>query len=63
MSKDYISAFKDCYVMQNEDIERFAATLADGFSQYDLFKYICNGKYDHDKMTLFWAVSICTYCR
>lgn len=20
--------------------------------------YICNGKYDHDKMTLFWAVSI-----
>lgn len=52
------SVFKDCYIMQAEDIERFADTLADGFSKYNLFEYICNGNYDHDKMKLVWAVSI-----
>ena len=25
------------YIMQQEDIERFADTLADGFSEYSLF--------------------------
>lgn len=44
--------------MQQEDIGRFANTLADGFSQYGLFKYICNGKYSHSKMETFWAVSL-----
>ena len=48
----------DCYVMQLDDIERFASTLADGFSQYNLFQHICNGEYDHQKMTYFWAVSL-----
>ena len=48
----------DCYVMQHDDIERFASTLADGFSQYNLFQHICNGEYDHQKMTYFWAVSL-----
>ena len=33
MKVNYDSFFKDCYVMQREDIERFADTLADGFSQ------------------------------
>ena len=46
--------------MQHEDIERFADTLADGFSKYNMFEYICNGKYSHDKMKLFWTVSITT---
>jgi hypothetical protein len=44
--------------MQHEDIERFATTLADGFSQYNMFKYICCGTYDHDIMRLFWEVSL-----
>ena len=50
-------AFKGCYIMQKEDIKRFASTLADGFSQYRLFQYTCNGKYSHSKMETFWAVS------
>ena len=53
-----MSAFKDCYVMQRDDIGRFADTLADGFSQYDLFKYVCRGKYDHRRMSHFWAFNI-----
>ena len=53
-----MSAFKDCYVMQRDDIGRFADTLADGFSQYDLFKYVCHGKYDHRRMSHFWAFNI-----
>ena len=53
-----MSAFKDCYVMQRDDIGRFADTLADGFSQYDLFKYVCRGKYYHRSMSHFWAFNI-----
>ena len=48
----------DCYIMQDEDIQRFATTLADGFSQYNMFKYICGGTYNHDMMHLFWEVSL-----
>ena len=55
---NHTSFFKECYVMQREDIERFADTLADGFSQYELFKYACRGKYDHRKMSHFWAFNI-----
>lgn len=58
MDINNISAFNECYIMQREDIQRFADTLADGFSKYSIFEYICNNKYDHDKMSLFWAVSI-----
>lgn len=58
MSINHITAFKDCYIMQQEDIDRFAHTLADGFSQYDLFKYICNWKYDYKKMSLLWGISL-----
>ncbi len=58
MSTQRDSAFKDCYIMQHDDIERFADTLADGFGQYALFQYICGGVYDHDKIKRFWAVSI-----
>ena len=58
MSINNVSAFKDCYMMQPDDIKSFADTLADGFSQYNLFQYVCNGKYDHEKMSIFWAVSI-----
>ena len=58
MSIHPIPAFKDCYIMQHDDIERFADTLADGFSQYNLFKYLCNGTYDLEKMRLFWRVSL-----
>lgn len=50
--------FADCHIMQHDDIERFAATLADGFSQYDLFRRICGEEYDHHKMQLFWKVSL-----
>ena len=53
-----MQAFKDCYIMQPDDIENFANTLSDGFSKYDLFKYICNGKYSHRKMSMLWSVSI-----
>ena len=58
MEINIISALKDCYIMGPEDIELFASTLADGFSQYNLFQYVCGKEYDHDKMSLFWAVSI-----
>ena len=58
MKVNYDSFFKDCYVMQREDIERFADTLADGFSQYNLFKYACGGKYDRRRMSHFWAFNI-----
>jgi hypothetical protein len=44
--------------MQHEDIERFATTLADGFSQYSMFKHVCYGAYNHDLMRLFWEVSL-----
>ena len=53
-----LSPFKECYVMQRADLDRFAATLADGFSQYDLFRHICGRVYDYDKMSLFWKVSL-----
>ena len=53
-----IPALKECYFMQHEDIQRFATTLADGFSQYNMFKYICYGTYNHDLMRLFWEVSL-----
>ena len=52
------SAFKDCYVMQPEDLQRFAATLADGFKGYSMFEHVCYGAYDHDLMRLFWEVSL-----
>ena len=58
MDVNHAPFFKDCYVMQSGDIERFADTLADGFSQYELFKYSCRGKYDHKKMSYFWAFNI-----
>ena len=44
--------------MQREDLRRFADTLADGFSQYNMFKHVCIGKYNHDLMRLFWEVSL-----
>ncbi len=53
-----IPAFEKCYIMQHEDIERFATTLADGFSQYSMFKHVCYGAYNHDLMRLFWEVSL-----
>ena len=58
MNVNHDSVFKDCYIMQRCDIKRFADTLADGFSQYNLFKYACRGKYNHRKMSHFWAFSI-----
>ena len=53
-----IPAFEKCYIMQHGDIRRFATTLADGFSEYNMFKYICDGIYNHDLMRLFWEVSL-----
>ena len=44
--------------MQRGDIQRFATTLADGFSQYNMFKHVCYGRYNHDLMRLFWEVSL-----
>ena len=61
MNVNHDLAFKDCYVMPRCDIERFADTLADGFSQYNLFRYVCNGRYNHSKMSRFWSVSIALY--
>ena len=44
--------------MQDEDLQRFATTLADGFSQYGMFKHVCYGISNHDLMSLFWEVSL-----
>ena len=54
MNVNHTSFFKECYVMQRGDVERFA----DGFSQYELFKYACRGKYDRRRMSHFWAFNI-----
>ena len=58
MNSNSIPSFKKCYIMQRGDIQRFAATLADGFSQYSMFKHVCYETYDHDLMLLFWEVSL-----
>ena len=58
MNVNHTSFFKDCYMMQRGDVERFADALADGFSQYELFKYACRGKYDRRRMSYFWAFNI-----
>ena len=58
MNVNHAPFFKDCYVMQRGDVERFADALADGFSQYELFKYACRGKYDRRRMSHFWAFNI-----
>ena len=58
MNVNHTSFFKDCYVMERGDVERFADALADGFSQYELFKYACRGKYDRRKLSHFWAFNI-----
>ena len=44
--------------MQHEDLQRFAATLADGFCQYNMFKHVCYGTYNYELMRLFWEVSL-----
>ena len=58
MSTNNTNNFEGCYIMQRKDIDCFADTLSDGFSQYRLFEYVCNDKYDHAKMKIFWKVSI-----
>ena len=63
MNINQMPAFEGCYIMQQEDIGCFASTLADGFSRYDLFKYICNGNYSHKKMAASWAVLIALHCK
>ena len=44
--------------MQHADIQHFATTLADGFSQYNMFKHVCYGTCDQDLLRLFWEVSL-----
>ena len=58
MNNHSIPSLTKCYIMQHGDIKRFAGALADGFSQYNMFKHICYGRYDHDLMRLFWEVSL-----
>lgn len=58
MTREDVKAFDGCYKMQPGDIDRFADTLADGFRGYSLFEHVCNGKYSHEKMKMFWKVSI-----
>ena len=58
MDINHFAAFNECYIMKREDLKRCADTLADGFYGYGLFEHVCNGKYDHYKMSLSWAVSI-----
>ena len=53
-----IPAFKECYIVQPNDLQCFADTLADGFREYSMFKHICYGTYNHDIMHLFWEVSL-----
>ena len=58
MNTKQIPLLKDVYLMLPDDVGRFADTLADGFSQYALFQHICDGKYDRDKMCLFWTLTL-----
>ena len=58
MNSNSNPSLEKCYIMQRGDIQRFATTLADGFSQYNMFKHVCYGTYNHDLMRLFWKVSI-----
>ena len=58
MNSNSNPSLEKCYFMQRGDIQRFATTLADGFSRYNMFKHVCYGTYNHDLMRLFWKVSI-----
>ena len=58
MNSYSIPSLKKCYIMQRGDIQRFASTLADGFSQYSMFKHVCYGTCDQDLLRLFWEVSL-----
>ena len=58
MNSNSNPSLEKCYIMQRGDIQRFATTLADGFSRYNMFKHVCYGRYNHDLMRLFWEVSI-----
>ena len=58
MNSNSNPSLEKCYIMQRGDIQRFATTLADGFSRYNMFKHVCYGTYNHDLMRLFWEVSI-----
>ena len=58
MSNNPNPSFAECYIMQHGDVKRFANTLADGFSQYGMFRHVCYGAYNYDLMRLFWEVSI-----
>ena len=58
MHINHLSAFEGCYIMQRDDIKAFAETLADGFSEYNLFQFVSGKVYDRAKMSLFWEVSI-----
>ena len=58
MNTEQIPLLKDVYLMQPDDVGIFAETLADGVSQYALFQHICDGKYDRDKMCLFWTLTL-----
>ena len=46
------------HVMQDEDIDNYAACLAESFKGYPLFEYFANNKYDIDKMKIFWKVTL-----
>lgn len=39
-------------------MERLYATMADGFSHYRLFEWVCGKEYDMTKMSLFWRITI-----
>lgn len=44
--------------MQPDDIGNFARVLADGFSHYPLFEYVCGRNYDYRKIELLWELLI-----
>lgn len=61
MMIDEYDIFNDCYIMQPDDIGKFAHALAEGFSRYPLFEYVCGWNYDSHKMELVWMLSIALY--
>lgn len=48
------------YILSNEQLDKIAYNLAISFKGYPLFEYFSNYKYDIDKMTTFWKVSLNT---
>lgn len=59
LSKDvYIPEIENLHRMQDEDIEKFSECAANAYKEYNLFKYLTNGKFEHEVIKTIISASI-----